>query len=77
MRNGTLIFDFTEHERPLNPYYIADKSRTRKYGYTVRDVNRLTSWFVGPNCTGGWYKRKSDAQHRADVLNASVEKARK
>lgn len=62
--------------QPTRPHYIADKSQTRKYGYTVRDVNNLTTWFIGPNCTGGWYKKKRDAQQRADVLNKFVTESR-
>lgn len=62
--------------KPTKPYYIADKSQIRKYGYTVRDVNRLTTYFTGPNCTGGWYKYKRDAQHTADVLNSAYNKMR-
>jgi len=58
--------------KPTKPHYIAEKSRTKKYGYTVRDVNNLTTWFTGPDCTGGWYKRKCDAQHMADVLNTMI-----
>ena len=56
----------------LRPFYIAWKSQTKNYGYTVRDMNGSTTWFTGPKCTGGWYKRKKDAQERADILNAAV-----
>lgn len=59
-------------DKPLKPYYVADRSHARKYGYTIRDVNGLTTWFTGPNCTGGWYKIKTNAQHCADVLNRSI-----
>lgn len=54
------------------PYYIATKSRTRTYGYTVHDIHGLTTYFTGPGCTAGWYKKKYDAQHRADVLNTAI-----
>lgn len=49
--------------------YIATRSRTRRYGYTVQDTTSRTTWFVGPGCTGGWYKLKRGAQARADVMN--------
>jgi hypothetical protein len=55
------------------PHYVADKSRTRTYGYTVRDVHGLTTYFTGPDCTAGWYRRKYDAQHHADVLNKAMD----
>jgi hypothetical protein len=55
----------------VTPYYVASRSRTRHYGYTVRDINNATSYFMGPGCTGGWYKLKRDAQHAADVMNAA------
>ena len=62
----------TTDKQRIKPYYVAEKSRTRKYGYTVRDINGLTTWFTGPGCTGGWYKRKCDAQCRADILNSTL-----
>lgn len=62
----------SDNWKPTKPHYMAWKSQTKKYGYTVRDMNNLTTWFTGPNCTGGWYKRKTDAQNRADVLNTIV-----
>jgi len=58
---------------PNLPRYIATRSRTRKYGYTVQDVNGLTKYFVGPNCTGGWYKYKRDAEQAAERMNNSIQ----
>lgn len=56
------------------PKYVAEKSRTRNYGYTVRDINCETPYFKGQGCTGGWYRFKKDAQHRADVLNKAIDR---
>lgn len=49
-------------------FKVMRAGRPRNYGYVL-------VWF-GPNCPKwardghiGWYKYKSDAQHRADVLN--------
>ena len=56
--------------------YIAVKSRTRTYGYTVQDTRRTTTYFLGPDCTAGWYRLKRDAQHRADVMNEADEAER-
>ena len=52
--------------------FIVVKSQTRKYGYAIRAPRHVT-WATGPKNTFGWYRRKSDAQERADELNrASV-----
>lgn len=56
----------------MRPQYIATKSRTRHYGYTVKDTTGETLYFIGPGCTGGWYKYKRDAQTRADELNRAA-----
>ena len=56
--------------------FIAVKSRTRTYGYTVQDTTHRATSFIGPGCTAGWYRLKSDAQQRADVLNEADEAER-
>jgi hypothetical protein len=48
--------------------FIVVKSLTRKYGYSIRAPRHVT-WATGPTNTVGWYRRKSDAQKRADELN--------
>lgn len=48
--------------------FIVVKSLTRKYGYTVKAPPSIT-WANGPQHTVGWYRRKLDAQRRADELN--------
>ena len=39
-----------------------------KYGYAIRAPRHVT-WATGPQNTVGWYRRKSDAQKRADEFN--------
>jgi hypothetical protein len=48
--------------------FTAGKSLTRPYGYTVL-VPPGTTW--APHGYAGWYRRKADAQRRANVLNAA------
>lgn len=43
-------------------------STSRKYGYSIKAPASIT-WATGPGNTFGWYRRKSDAQHRCDELN--------
>jgi hypothetical protein len=51
--------------------FVAVKSRTRAYGYAVQDTTGKAAWVAGPGHTFGWYKRKADAQKRADVHNGA------
>lgn len=46
----------------------------RMYGYSIQ-APPGTTWATGPNRTFGWYKRKKDAQQRADELNRSLRKS--
>jgi hypothetical protein len=48
--------------------FIVVKSKTRKYGYSVKAPASVI-WATGPDNTFGWYRRKSDAQQRADAMN--------
>jgi hypothetical protein len=48
--------------------FIVVNSLTRKYGYAIQSPRNVT-WATGPQHTFGWYRRKSDAQERADELN--------
>jgi hypothetical protein len=48
--------------------FVVVKSLTRKYGFTLK-APRVITWAKGPQNTVGWYRRKSDAQKRADELN--------
>lgn len=48
--------------------FVVVKSLTRKYGYTVKAPPGI-AWAKGPRNTVGWYRRKSDAQKRAEELN--------
>lgn len=52
--------------------FIAVKSKIRHYGYSMKDKSGTVSWIVGPDHQAGWYKRKRDAQHAADVHNKAV-----
>lgn len=54
--------------------HIATKSRSRHYGYTVQDTTGQNSSFIGPGCTGGWYKYKRDAKKRANIYNECSQK---
>jgi hypothetical protein len=48
--------------------FVVVSSLTRKYGFTIKAPPFIT-WAIGPHNTVGWYRRKSDAQKRADELN--------
>jgi len=48
--------------------FVVVKSLTRRYGYSIRAPKSVT-WATGPQNTVGWYRRKADAQRRADELN--------
>lgn len=48
--------------------FIVVKSPTRKYGYAIQAPRSIT-WAKGPQNTVGWYRRKLDAQNRAEELN--------
>ena len=48
--------------------FVVVKSLTRKYGYAIQAPRSIT-WAQGPQNTFGWYRRKSDAQERAEELN--------
>jgi len=66
--------------------FTAVKSQGRTYGYSVRDS--VPHYQDGIDVEGvgwcpwkaprllpahsGWYRRKRDAQHRADVMNAAA-----
>ena len=54
--------------------FVVVKSLTRKHGYAIRAPRHVT-WATGPKNTFGWYRRKSDAQERADELNRTGEGA--
>ncbi len=51
--------------------FVVVKSLTRKYGYTIKAPPFIT-WAIGPQNTCGWYRRKADAQKRADELNEGL-----
>lgn len=51
--------------------FIVVKSLTRKYGFAIQAPSHIT-WAVGPKHTLGWYRRKSDAQKRADEFNRAI-----
>ncbi len=51
--------------------FVVVKSLTRKYGYSIQASQSIT-WATGPQKTVGWYRRKSDAQKRADELNRAM-----
>lgn len=48
--------------------FVVVKSLTRRYGYAIKAPRSIT-WAKGPQNAVGWYRRKSDAQVRADELN--------
>ncbi len=48
--------------------FVVVKSLTHKYGYAIQAPPSIT-WAKGAQNTFGWYRRKSDAQERADELN--------
>ena len=48
--------------------FVVVKSLTRKCGYAIK-APRFITWAKGPQNTVGWYRRKSDAQQRAEELN--------
>lgn len=43
-------------------------STCRKYGYSI-NAPADVKWATGPGNTFGWYRRKSDAQKRANELS--------
>ena len=47
-------------------------STSRKYGYSIKAPPSVT-WATDPWNTFGWYKRKVDAQKRADELNRQAD----
>ena len=51
------------------PYWIVIKSTLRHYGYSIRDVNRVATYAIGPNFSCSWYKFKRDAIARCEALN--------
>ena len=48
--------------------YRVVKNQTRGYGYALQDTTGQDTWATGPGKTHGWYKYKSDAQERADLV---------
>lgn len=52
----------------LTSQFLVVKSLSRNYGYSIKAPKNI-NWAEGPQNTFGWYRRKSDAQHRVDVLN--------
>ncbi len=48
-------------------------SRSRHYGYSIQAPPHIT-WALGPGNSFGWYRRRSDAQQRADLYNGADEK---
>lgn len=51
--------------------FVVVKSLTRTYGYTIKAPPFIT-WARGPQNTFGWYRRKTDAQKRAEALNCII-----
>ncbi len=51
--------------------FVVVKSRLRHYGYSIKAPVGVT-WATGPGNTFGWYKRKADAEKRADELNRAT-----
>ncbi len=54
--------------------FIAIRSTFRHYGYSVQDTLQTTTWFLGRNCTAGWYKYKRDAVMAAQVYEDSAKR---
>jgi hypothetical protein len=48
--------------------FVVVKSRSRTYGFAIQ-APASVAWAIGPGHTFGWYRRRSDAQERADVHN--------
>lgn len=57
---------------PIVTKFTIVPSTSRKEGYSIK-VPPWITWAQNPGNTFGWYKRKVDAQKRADELNMRYE----